>query len=211
VRVIYCYNDFEDNSFNALCDYAPNAELVYTGETIYSYNEAIASRWTGESDLVVIESDKEITAEVLPSFESCTSYWCSYSYFIYPKMMEREVEIGLGCTRYSAKLQKLIRVEEFICEDSGIFGASCSLCGGKGCWKFLDSRIADAVRGHGINVHCHGRIKHHHNYDDLLRDRDSFEITALQQSISMTYRRNNDEFNQNEELAGPMWQRTNHD
>jgi hypothetical protein len=189
----------EERSLVALEKFAPQVELIDTSNSIYDYNEAIASRWTGKEDLVVIEHDKEITADVIPSFSACSCYWCSYSYFIYPKIMEREVEIGLGCARYSAKLQKLIDPKEFLCEDPVIFGMSCEICGGKGCWKFLDARMANTIRGHGINVHCHGRINHHHDYGRF-QDLDSYEIAEIQLRRVRLFKDNLPT-----DLAGPNW------
>lgn len=205
MRVIYCYTKVEDRSFAALKKFAPQAELVDTSGSIYDYNEAIASRWTGESDLVVIEGDKEITADVLPSFANCESYWCSYAYLIFPKIIEREVEIGLGCARFSAKLQRLINPNEFLCEDpTYIFGAACDICFGKGCWKFLDARIADAIRGHGINVCCHGRIDHFHGYPSELME-DSATIAKTQLEQAKAFDNNPETHRWALELAGPNW------
>lgn len=205
--MIFCHcGNIEKRSFAALQKFAPQAELVDTSTTIYDYNEAIASRWNGESDLVVIEADKEITADVISSFSSCDSYWCSYSYFVYPKLFEREVEIGLGCVRYSAKLQQLIQPEDFMHADNEIlFGTVCEICKGAGCWKFLDARIADAIRGYGINVHCHGQIRHHHDYGGILCQ-DAIDFVTTQIAMSRINTKNHDLY-PNDELAGPYWEK----
>ena len=163
MRVIAPYNKREKRSQRALEKYAPTATWIDTSSSIYAYGEAVASYWTGEDDLVVIESDKEITAEVIPSFALCDSYWCSYSYYVFPPTYQREVSIGLGCARYSVLAQQTITVDEFICEDDWRF-SPCAFCNGKGCWMHLDSRIAQALRSHAVNVCCHGRISHHHDY-----------------------------------------------
>lgn len=196
----------EERTAKALKRYAPDCEYVDTSATIYDYNQAIASHWTGESDLVVIEDDKEITAGVLPSFAKCDSYWCSYSYFVFPKMIGHEVEIGLGCTRFSARLQQLVNPEEFLCEDPTlVFHTVCDICHGKGCWKYLDARIADAIRGHGINVHCHGQIKHNHRYASVLLE-DGLHIAQAQQNRAKEFCDNPAKQKLALELAGPTWQ-----
>ena len=164
MRIIAPYNKREKRSAEALALYAPSAEWIDTSKSIYAYGEAIAERWTAESDLVVIEADKEITSEVIPSFAACDSYWCSYSYFVFPPTCQREVSIGLGCVKYSITAQREISIDDFICADDNLLG-SCKDCHGKGCWIHLDARIAQALRGKaGFNVCCHGMVNHHHDY-----------------------------------------------
>src|SRR5271166_392986 len=89
MRVVCCYCNIKPQTAKALKLYAPECEYVDTSATIWDYGKAIASRWTGEDDLVIIEDDKEITAEVLPSFQSCGCLWCSYRYLIYPEGHQR--------------------------------------------------------------------------------------------------------------------------
>lgn len=166
MRVIYCYIEQEVHSLWALRKYAPKAELVDTSGSIWAYNEAIEKYWNGKEDLVVIEQDKEITHQVLPSFAKCKKPWCSYSSYIYPKAMNVEVAFGLGCVRYSASLQQMVDTSEFICKDDPVW-KQCQLCDGKGCWKYLDARIAGAIRKYDVDVHCHGHVKHYHDYGVL--------------------------------------------
>lgn len=163
MRVICCYSSrIHPKAEKALEKYAPQAELVHT-PGLYGYNEAIAERWTGTDDLVVIEQDKEITAEVLPSFAACGLFWCSYSYKVFPRPYSREVTIGLGCTRFASTIQKIISPNEFLGPDPQML-ATCPDCNGKGCWRYLDSRIAFAVMNARLAVHVHGHIEHHHEY-----------------------------------------------
>jgi hypothetical protein len=169
VKVIFCYtHQPEPKSAEAVTRYAPLAEWVDTSPSIYAYNEIIASLWTGTDDLVVIEGDKEITAEVLPSFEHCSELWCSFSYYVFPEAIEIEVSNGLGCTRYSARLQRIVDPAEFTVADNPMWEL-CRVCNGKGCWRYLDTRIAQAIRMHltptvDIDVCHHGRVNHHHDY-----------------------------------------------
>ncbi len=200
MRVVCCYCKIQPETQRALDLYAPDCEYVDTSATIRDYGEAIASRWTGESDLVIIEDDKEITADVLPSFEKCTSYWCSYSYMIYPEGHQHEIEIGLGCTRYSARLQQIIDKSEFMCRDQDFFDP-CRHCEGAGCWNLLDARIAHAARCHGINVHVHGMVNHYHDYSGYICET-AFDELRTQQAMNNQYQSH---FNQADELAGPYW------
>jgi hypothetical protein len=169
MRVICCYSSgLHPKAAVALAKYAPDAELVPT-LGLYGYNEAIASRWDGSADLVVIEADKEITAAVLPTFESCTHRWCSFGYPIFPMPYTRDVTMGLGCTRYSVEAQRIVSVSEFIRPDSPTF--KCPECNGKGCWCGLDGRIATALVAHGSTPHVHGYIEHHHEYHEGWHER----------------------------------------
>lgn len=200
MRVMCAYCDIKPQTQHALDLYAPECEYVDTSATIWDYGKAVADRWTGEDDLVVIEDDKEITAEVLPSFANCGYIWCSYSYLIYPEGHQREIEIGLGCTRYSARAQQIVDKSEFMCRDQ-VFFDICPHCKGEGCWNLLDARIAHALRCHGINVHVHGHINHFHDYSGL-ECKSATDILRYQHAINRQYKTH---FDQADELAGPDW------
>lgn len=163
MRVIVAHTEnFATPALKALLLYAPDVEFIET-KGLYGYNEAIASRWDGSDGLAVIEQDKEITAEVLPSFEQCDRPWCVYHYDIFPMPYTKQTVLGLGCTRYSAEAQKIIAVDDFIRPDYD-FWPKCRRCDGKGCWAYLDARIGMALMGKGIEPHIHGKVVHHHEY-----------------------------------------------
>jgi hypothetical protein len=168
MQTIFAYNNVPNASAaEAIRKYSPDAEWIDTGKSIFDYNLAIASRWIGLEDLVVIEGDKEITAEVIPSFSDCNDPWCSYSYLVYPEPYQKSVRVGLGCTKYSADLQYKIPVDSFICNDPiGDKWVDCPDCNGTGCWRFLDTRISLAILQSCITFgpHVHGTINHHHEY-----------------------------------------------
>jgi hypothetical protein len=166
MQVLYCYVEKEVHSLFALRKHAPRAKLIDTSGSIYDYNDTIASYWTGKEDLVVIEGDKEITHKVLPSFAKCKKPWCTYSAFAWPGPMKVDLDFGLSCAKFSAELQRLISPSEFLCADDPVW-SKCTLCQGKGCWKYLDARIAKAIRIRGVDVHCHGHIRHFHDYGIL--------------------------------------------
>lgn len=162
MKVICCYSsDVNPLTRQALSLYASDVEYVET-KGLFGYNKAIESRWTGNTDLVVIEQDKEITADVIPSFDDCNKPWCMYTYFNFPEPYTRECLVGLGCAKFSAELQQLVSPSEFLTGDSDWI--QCPLCNGAGCWQNLDSRIAFAIMNHQIAPHYHGKIAHHHDY-----------------------------------------------
>jgi hypothetical protein len=166
MRIICCYNDeVHPLTRKAIEKFAPETEFVET-PGLFGYNEAIASRWTGESDLVVIEGDKEIHADVIPSFQVCDEPWCTFEYDNFPPPYQRSCQVGLGCAKFSADCQILLPTETFTGPDNPI-GWKCTDCGGKGCWRYLDTRIALGILSRCIAFapHVHGRIEHHHEYD----------------------------------------------
>lgn len=194
----------ESRSLAALEKFAPQTEFIDVSSGIYEYGKAIANHWTGESDLITIEHDNEITADVISSFANCSCFWCSYSYYVFPKMVQQETAIGLGCTKFSARLQQLIDPSEFLCEDPVFCYPVCDLCFGKGCWNYLDSRIADAIHGHAVTVHCHGQINHHHRYATELMQ-DSVDIAKAQITRAKAFCENPKWRKLALELAGPNW------
>jgi hypothetical protein len=165
MRVLYCYARYVPRAVEAVRMYAPDAEFIDTSGTIYDYNEAIASRWDSGGDLVVIEDDKVITADVLPSFAACTEPWCVFRYPTYPEPYTRMIDIGLGCTRYSAEVQTWFGPERFLVPDDPAWGL-CPNCGGKGCWRYLDSRIDRNLWDRGLRSHVHGDVEHLHDYPE---------------------------------------------
>jgi len=167
MRVICCYTGrIHPRAADALKRFAPDCEYVET-RGLYGYGEAIAERWTGESDLVIIEGDKVITEEVLPSFERCNRHWCTYQYDIFPPPCTRTAFNGLGCTKYSALVQQVITPEESVFAHD-VNWEPCRQCDSRGCYRYIDSRINRALErhGHSQQPHIHGEIEHVHEYGD---------------------------------------------
>lgn len=166
MRVICPYaGSVEPKTSISLTRYAPSAERIDVSESIYAYGDVIASRWDGTDDLVIIEQDNEITANVLSSFSSCGKPWCVYVYDIFPMPYTKATPLGLGCTKFSPEAQKAISVSDFIGPDPD-FLPKCKRCDGKGCWIYLDARITGALMVKGFEYHAHGKIRHHHKYPD---------------------------------------------
>ena len=169
MRVICCYTHLHPKTLEALAACAPDTTFIDTSSDIYAYNRAVEKYW-GHGDLVVIEEDKVVTPEVISSFASCDQPWCSYSYFVYPRPYRQRVSYGLGCARFSAEVQRQVPVESFLYDDSRakklLVAGECPLCNGKGCWKYLDSRIACQMWDRSISVHVHGQVEHLHEYKD---------------------------------------------
>jgi hypothetical protein len=165
VLVLFCYTKRVPPAWDAAKEYAPDAEFIDTSDSIYAYPEAVAFHWNSGEDLVVIEDDKVITSGVLPSFASCDEPWCVYRYMTYPEPYTRWIDIGLGCTKFSAEAQSWFGPEDFLVPDHPDWGR-CHDCDGKGCWRFLDSRIDVNFWKRDVRSHIHGDVEHPHPYPD---------------------------------------------
>lgn len=161
MRVLCAYTSLHPAAAAALAAYAPDADLVDVSGSKLDYWRAIAERWDGTDDLVIIEQDNEIDERVLPSFAECPEPWCTFSYPIFRTSVD--LTIGLGCVRFSAGVQKMASAEK-IAEGFAL----CTACQGGGCWWHLDSRIAELLKyRYGLRQHVHGQIAHHHDYSDF--------------------------------------------
>lgn len=163
MNIICCYNSgVHPKTVESLSAYAPTALMVET-PGLYGYQEAIAARWQGVEDLVVIEADKEITAETIPSFETCREPWCTHACETLPPPYTKTTTNSLACARFTVNIQRIVDPNEFLGPD--VPWQPCRHCDSKGCWNQLDVRMAMAFQRHGIQPHVHGEVTHHHDYD----------------------------------------------
>jgi len=163
--VIFCYSgEPHPLAVSAVEKYAKQAKFI-ENIRLFDYNRAIASHWTAEEDLVVIEGDKEIGPDTLPSFEACSEPWCTYACETFPPPYTRVTTTGLACAKFSAECQMMISTDDFLRPDYPM-REPCQDCGGRGCWRYLDTRIATAILNKCVAMapHVHGRVKHHHEY-----------------------------------------------
>jgi hypothetical protein len=166
MRTIFCYvNKPHPLVAKAVEEFAPDAEWIKNNHH-RSYAVALTARWDTGEDIVIIEGDKEITPEVIPSFTSCTEPWCTFAYYNYPEPHQQLITVGLGCTKYTAELQSQIPTDEIYCKHPATL--PCPDCNGDGCWRYMDTRISFAILNRCIVFapHVHGRINHHHSYPD---------------------------------------------
>lgn len=200
MQIICCYGSrLQPEAAEAIAKYAPDAEFCQT-KGLYGYCDVIEARWTGTDDLVVIEGDKVITAEVLPSFAACGQPWCAstyklqtYGYQIGLITAVLEARSGLGCTRFSAALQREVPAEEFL-HDDGLLWPPCPFCEGAGCWNYLDLRMTEAIQHHGYLVcNGHGSVEHKHEYPRVTKSSEIQDFKLRSDIQAM------------EALAGPAW------
>ncbi len=157
-RVLFCTTSPHPDAVAAVEAYAPQAErLDVTGDN-YAYWNAIAERWTGERDLIIVEQDIEIGPDTVATMEQCAQDWCCYAYPIFRTKVR--LRVGLGCVKISAAAQRRMPVAKIA---EGF--ETCAACRGKGCWWHLDGRIAAMLKKADFFPHVHGDVTHHHDYD----------------------------------------------
>lgn len=118
------------------------------------YWRILAAAWREPGDLVNIEHDIGISAEVLPGFTTCREPWCGNAYRI-----DRQLLVCLGCVRFTAWLKAaepdLLEVVGEVTGD-GLPAKD---------WRRLDVRILDELRKRGYRQHWHEPVvKHYHRY-----------------------------------------------
>lgn len=136
-------------------------DLVDVSGSPTDYWDAIKERWTGEDDLVTIEQDIEIHGEVLPSFIKCRQHWCSFAYFLRVGQMDCPLPESLGCTRFSAELQRMVPAS-LIADRHPWFGLDITM--NLALRKHAASLCPPNIRRDGgeLHAHVHGLVNHHH-------------------------------------------------
>lgn len=158
-RVLCAVATPHPKAMEALAAYAPQAEKPDVAGDNYAYWREIRSRWTGESDLVIIEQDIEIGPDTVASLTECDQDWCVFAYPIFRRQIR--LRVGLGCTKVSAAAQRKVSARA-VAEGFEL----CRDCKGQGCWWHLDGRIAAMLKQAGYTPHVHGDVAHHHDYQN---------------------------------------------
>jgi hypothetical protein len=172
MRVCYFFSADWPEARQLLHEHAPGAEEIWTGDGLYDYWRATLDRW-GHDDLVTIEQDNGIHADVIPQFENCPEPWCSFGYQIGSYIC---VEGG-GCRKLSLEAQQAVTIEHLeypvppeswewsvplAVQAEGISSRTvrildigeCADCAAL-CWRHMDTRIGGALKRAGFNVHVH--------------------------------------------------------
>ena len=146
-----------------LAEHAPDAELVYTGPDDLGYWRAIAERWTGERDLVVIEQDIGIHAGVVPGFAACGEPWCGFPHIMRPEHPARAKD--LGCVRFSAELQRRVPMDVIVKHHMNPQCGVCQPDAGGLCWRHIDGPVNSALAAAGLaDPHEHLPAVDHYHY-----------------------------------------------
>lgn len=162
MNIIFCHaGKAHPKAEAAVRVYAPEAQFIDTSATEFRYWEVLREFWRGKEDLITLEQDIEITAEVIPSFKVCDEPWCSYQYLA---MRGWVLDSSLGCTKFSAEIQRAVPFDEMadytLTQMAGYKIPSSSRL----TWKYCDYRIFSHLKYRGYRPHVHGSVKHYHPY-----------------------------------------------
>jgi hypothetical protein len=138
----------------ALEKYAPQAglevEWIDTAPDLQIYADEMEKRWNGTEDLIIVEQDKEIFPETLPSLMACSEPWCGFTFWISPVPHTTLVVGGFGAVKFSAEVQQWFPVSAFRGETQ----------------VGIDRRFYDyLIENHRKGCHLHGHVLHHHVYE----------------------------------------------
>jgi hypothetical protein len=156
MRVLACYagNQLRPETYRALVRYVPVSclEMVNVEGNVSNYWHEFRRRWKADYELITVEQDNVITADVLPSFQMCTQPWCVFEYLGPPHMSDRWLATSLGCSRFSRSLQAEVPISEI--SESDYF-----------TWHLIDFRLGIVLREKGYTPHVHGQVDHLHAYE----------------------------------------------
>lgn len=136
---------------DSLAEHAPDALIIPipAGDIERPWRD-YAGRW-GTDDLVVIEQDVIIHADVLPQFEACPEPWCLFParHYATPGGW---MTTGIMCNRFRREFMEAVPVEAV----EAVYG-SCGQCRGvnRKCFAHLDGRTREAGEAAGFKIHVH--------------------------------------------------------
>lgn len=119
-----------------------------------AYWALIADAWRQPGDLLVVEQDVGIHAQVVPSLTACREPWCGHPYHIGEQLL-----VCLGCTRFTAELKAAEPDLLDVVGEDGTAGLPAKH------WQRLDIRILCHLRDRGYAQHRHDPpVRHYHRY-----------------------------------------------
>lgn len=155
MRIACFYTDLHPACRDSL---PPDTELVWTGAGDDHYWQEISKRWDGSDDLLIIEHDVEVHDQVVPQLLACASDWCAFPYD-YPTWPDGPPLItqALGCTRFSAALQRKFPTEKIAADVHAIDGFPPVPF-----WHLCDEFIRRTLCRAGIETCQHEPVVTHH-------------------------------------------------
>jgi hypothetical protein len=119
-----------------------------------AYWTLLAATWRQPGDLVIVEQDVGIHADVIPGLAACREPWCGHPYPIGEQLL-----VCLGCTRFTAELKAAEPDLLDVVGEDGTGGLPARH------WQRLDVRILDELRRRGYAQHRHDPpVAHYHKY-----------------------------------------------
>jgi hypothetical protein len=154
LRIRYYWADVFPEAVELL-KHAPDTLMRSVVSDNQAYWREFSRDWDGSSDLMTIEHDVGLHADVVPDFEACDDSWCWYDYQAGPHGASAS---GLGCTRFSAEIQRAVPAgvieaghREFITRPNP---ARCPDCHPLH-WSHVNVSLFRTLRAYGYTPHQH--------------------------------------------------------
>lgn len=157
MRVIVPYTALHPRAGQLLTEHAPSHRLApLNPDDPTAYWRLLAGEWGRPGDLVTIEHDIGIHADVLPGFDACPEPWCGHPYNIAGTLLA-----CLGCTRFRGELKTA--VPDLFTAIAGIDHDGLPAMD----WRRLDVRLAGELQVRGYKLHVHpAPVEHYHHYPE---------------------------------------------
>jgi hypothetical protein len=169
MRIVCCYTKLNPATEKAIEQHAPGTEMVHVQGDAFAYYKELDKRWGGDDDLVTIEHDIEIRADVIPAFENCDSDWCVFPYWHRRQADNAPMLLttSLGCSKFSAKARQAASRKE-MCR----VWIDCAMChiGVQfekipACWLHIDAKMSALLADRGITPCVHEpEVTHHREW-----------------------------------------------
>lgn len=130
MRVSYFY--YNTSWTEAVAALPLGTACIYTGPFTENYFRAFAKQWAGEEALVSIEQDVAVHGDVIPQFAECPNPWCAFGWQVGPGQWSHW---WLGCTKFSAELQRAVPVSRLCAPHPPDVCTACSMVP---CHRHLD-------------------------------------------------------------------------
>ncbi|HEY8976306.1 MAG TPA: hypothetical protein VIN75_18975 [Burkholderiaceae bacterium] len=119
-----------------------------------AYWRLLAEQWHEPGDLLIVEHDVGIHADVVEGLTACPEPWCGHPYRIGSQLL-----VCLGCTRFSAALKASEPDLLDVVGEDGTGGLPAR------DWRRLDVRLLDELHRRGYRQHEHQpAVTHFHKY-----------------------------------------------
>jgi hypothetical protein len=142
VRVLCCWTRLHPATAAWLTSWPPVLlEFADVSGGPMVYWKELAARWDRGDDLLIVEHDVSGPPGHLAGMAACTGDWCASPYDPLPV----NAYGGLGCTRFSARLQAST--------DPALFRAP---------WRELADAVTARLVSAGWRVCPHPPVRHHH-------------------------------------------------
>lgn len=100
-----CYF-FSSDFPEAVAALPSGTEMIYTGDSDFTWWNEFRSRWGRGEDIVTVDQDVILVPDVVQQFDACPQPWCVFPYSYGPDQLLCH---SCGCTRFRSSVQVPLR------------------------------------------------------------------------------------------------------